>query len=730
VLKIQFFAQRQKNYTLLRAVSLTILVCFVLILAPLAAVRADGLEDIPPSYQMVAENEQFQLYVDSATLAFKLLHKRSNYLWHSGLDALAEGDRLNRSWQAFALSGISIEYLDARATNSRASISNSTHSLEITVIEQGISARVKFDDYGITVGVVLQLEAEGLRVEMPSASILEENPDFRLAKAYVYPFLGATRGSSISGYMFLPDGVGSLVRYADSTKAHNMFYGRYYGSDLGMMGVQSYNEEVTSPYPISFPVFGAVHGEGQNAFVSIVEKGAGYGEVQMHPAGVITNFNFVYNAFIYNETYFQATNRSGAGVTTVQRQTNSFDAVIHYRFLTGDAADYVGMAHSYQEYLVDKGLLHKNDEPNPNIGIRLEFLGGDKEEVLLWDRFVPITTIRQVNEILDGLQVPNPELIYYGWQPQGAYTMPPSSVQVEGNLGSLSDLSALAQRIAADGGHFSLYHEPLAAFWGEGGYSTRSDVAMAITNVALVGYARHYNYFFTFPALQERYTPFVANMASELEAGLALDGIGSTLYSDFRNESQLNREAAIAAYQNLLVESPIRLSFYRPNDYFFGLAQAYYDMPLGDNGYIYTTETVPFLPTVLAGYTPYYGTALNFSSNMQDDLLRQVEYGIYPSYFLTHEATASLINTRSAWIYTSSYAQWGDQVRESYQWMNALLSPVRGQEIIDHKMLAEGVYATTYANGRQIIVNYTEFPYGHGDVSVEAKNALLLEHGL
>ena len=122
-------------------------------------------------------------------------------------------------------------------------------------------------------------------------------------------------------------------------------------------------------------------------------------------------------------------------------------------------------------------------------------------------------------------------------------------------------------------------------------------------------------------------------------------------------------------------------------------------MPLGDNGYIYTSDAVPFLPIVLAGYVPYYGTALNFSSNPQDDLLRHVEYGIYPSYFLTHEATASMLNTPSTWIYTSSYAQWGEEIRRTYQWMNALLAPVRGQEIVAHQELAEGVFATTYANG-------------------------------
>jgi hypothetical protein len=721
-----------KNHRLLWTVRLAIFSILALMLSPASPFLAqDTPEGVPASYALTAENEQFQLYVDSTTLGFKLLDKRSNYLWHSGLDEVLEGDRLNRSWQAFALSGISIEYLDSRATNNRASISNSTHTLDVTAVEQGISAVVNFQDYGITVGLLLHLEADGVRLEIPVSSIRQENPDFKLAKVYVYPFLGATRGSSISGYMFLPDGIGSLVRYADTSKAQNMFYGRYYGADLGMISYMPYSEEVVQTQPIAFPVFGAVHGEGENAFFSVVEKGAAYGEVQMHPAGVITNFNFIFNAFIYNETYFQATNLSGAGVTTIQRQINNFDAVVHYRFLTGEDASYVGMATAYRSYLLDNGLLVKNEEANPNIGVRLEFLGGDKERVLLWDRFISMTSIAQINEILDGLEIPNPEVIYYGWQALGASAVPPSSLGLESSLGSLSDLGALAERVTSDGGHFSLFLEPQVALWGESGYSPRSDLAMSITNVAIEGYSRLYNHYFTLNTLQSRYSSFTASMASQPAIGLALGSIGSTLYSDFRDNQIVNREAMLTAYQTMLGESSARLGFYRPNDYFFRFAQAYYDMPLGDNGYVYTTETVPFLPIVLSGYIPYYGGALNFSSNMQEDLLRHVEYGIYPSYFLTHEPTASMINTPSAFtIYTSSYAQWGDEVRNTYQWMNALLAPVRGQEIVAHEMLAEGVYATTYANGRQIIVNYTEFPFVSGEISVEAKNALLLESGL
>ncbi len=683
---------------------------------------------IPAAFALVAENADFQLYADQTTLAFKVVDQRSGYVWHSNLDEVTDDDDLNRTWTAFAQSGLSIDYLDQKAINKRLSITSAEHTLTTVPLADGFQVNVTFTDVGITLGVAVRLEPTGVSVEVPFASIVEADPDYKLGLVYVYPFLGATKEDRVPGYMFIPDGVGSLVRFSAATKAKNMFYGRYYGPDLGMISTLPYVATVNRPHPLTVPVFGMVHGYQQHGFLAIVEQGAAYGEIQAHPAGVITRFNFLYNAFVYNESYFQATNRSGAGVTTLQPATNAFDIRIHFRFLTGAASDYVGMARSYQQYLVDRGDLTPHPVPAGDIGIRLEFLGGEKERILIWNRLIPMTTVSQMRAILDDLALKHPEVIYYGWQPLGASAMPPTTLKVDGGLGSLDQLSALAADLAAGGGNFSLYLDPQAALRDEGGYSARSDLAMSITSANLRGYNRHkVNYFLNLDALRQRYAPLSADIFSRLGAGLALDGLGSTVYSDFKRNHHLNRADAIRAYQALLAESAGRLGFYQPNDYAFSVMQAYYDLPLGNSGYIYTTDAVPFLPIVLAGYVPYYGPALNFSSNTQADLLRHVDFGVYPSYFLTQDATAKILTTRSNWIYTSSYAQWSQSVKQTYAWLNGLLAPVTGQPIVARQVLAAGVVATTYANGRQIVVNYNAQPYTADGLAVAAQDAVLRE---
>ena len=685
-------------------------------------------QTIPETYILVGENDLFQLYANQETLGFKVLDRRSGYVWHSSLDEKGKTDRLNKAWTAFAVSGISIEYLDAKAVNKRISITNAIHTLDFKPIEQGFSAQVAFTDFGITLGVVVRLEAQGVSVELPFEMIKEENPDFKLGLVYVYPFFGATRGDSVPGYMFIPDGAGSLIRFSAETKAKNMYYQRYYGPDLGMITSLPYDPTVNRAFRPSIPVTGMVHGYQQNAYLAIVEKGAAYGEVQAHPSGVITNFNFIYNAFVYNESFFQATNRSGAGVTTLQKNTNAYDIKIAYRFLTGTDSDYVGMAKSYQQFLVEQGSLKKSSETSQDIGIRLEFLGGEKERVLLWDRLIPMTTISQMEQILTDLAIKNPDVVYYGWQPMGASSMPPKSLKVDGGLGSLDQLRSLVSKISADGGNFSLYLDPQAAIWFRSGYSPRNDLAMSITNANLSWYNRNKaNYYLNLAALTSRYPALSKDVFSELQAGLALDGIGSIVYSDFKPGHVLNRQDAILAYQKLMTDNPGKTAFYQPNDYMFPYVQAYYDMPLTNSGYIYTTDVVPFLQIVFAGYVPYYGPALNFSSNARDDLLRHVDFGVYPSYFLTNDETAKILLTSSNWIYTSSYRQWSADIKQNYQWLDDLLKPVLGQPITARQVLAAGVVATTYANGKQIVTNYTDQPYRDGDLSVNAKDAVIRE---
>ena len=697
------------------------------------AIVASATADLAPAqigaFELVADNVGFELWADPATLAFQVVDRRTGYVWNSNLTEVAPEDKLNKTWTAFAQSGVSIDVLDRKAISDRYSITNSEHTLEFKTIDQGFEGVVSFTDVGVALTVRVQLEEDGVQVDLPFDGIQQTNPDFKLGMVHVYPFFGATREAEVPGYMLIPDGTGSLIRFAETTRARNIFYGRYYGADLGMVSELPWDPLVNPASPLRAPIIGMAHSEGENAFVTLIESGAPYAELQAHPAGVITRFNFLYNAFIYNESYFQATNRSGAGVTVLQPATNGFDVRMHYRFLANAEADYVGMARSYQAYLIDQDALHDRIAPSDAIGIHLEFLGGERERVLWWYRFIPMTTVDQIAAILDELDLPNVDVTYYGWQPLGAAAQPPTSMKLDANLGSLDEVAELAADLAQRGSRLNLYIDPQIALRDDTGYSPRNDLAFSITNQNPFGYSRGNPYhYFTVDTIERRFAALNESLAERLPGvGLAVDGMGSVVYSDFRDNRELDRVAAVERFRAAWDDAPVNLAFYGANDYAFSAMDAYYELPLSDNGYLFTSEPVPFLPIVFAGYVPAYGPVLNFSSNMHADLLRHADYGIYPTFFLTHDITARILNTNSSWIYTSSASQWSAEIRDAYAWLDARLGPVRGEPIVARERLARDVFATTYGNGRAIVVNYAATTYRGDGFTVGPEDAVLLE---
>ncbi|MEF3274826.1 MAG: hypothetical protein K6356_10615 [Chloroflexus sp.] len=678
----------------------------------------------PAGYNLVATNTTFELYVNRETLAFKVRDRRSGYLWSSNLDEVTPDDRLNRTWTAFARSGISIEYMDSRANTRRASITNTAHRLEITQVVDGFRGQVTFTEPAITVIVQVTLTPHGVRVEVPFNGISEAG-NFRLAQLHLYPFFGATRAAETPGYMLIPDGSGSLIAFTERTNARAMFYGRYYGPDAGMRGELPVNPDSRPTYPLSAPVFGITHGENLHAVLVILEHGSAFAELLAHPAGIITKFNFLYHLFIYNESYFQPTNRAGAGVTVIQPQTNAFDIVQHYHFLTGADADYVGLAHAYQRFLVEQGILHPLTPTHSELPLRVEFLAAERERVLFWQRVIPMTTITEMAAILATLPTRRVEVVYYGWQPQGATAPLPLGLQIESALGNRRALIELAQTVAAQGGMLNLYVDPQAGLMHEGGY-TRSEVAMAINRALVGGHHRGMQQLYlNLEAVERRVTTWhTAFQAAGLS--MALDGLGFRLYSDFRSDTRHNREEMLQGYRAITSKyGPFAI--YRPNAYLWAATRAYYDMPLGDSGYIYTTTAVPFLPIVLAGYIPYYGPPLNFSSNLEADLLRHADYGAYPSFLLTNEITAAILKTRSNWIYTSAYSQWQDEVQRVYARLARVLGPVQGVAIVERTTPLPGVAVTEYANGKRVVVNYTSQLITLDGHTIPPREAILLE---
>ena len=127
----------------------------------------------------------------------------------------------------------------------------------------------------------------------------------------------------------------------------------------------------------------------------------------------------------------------------------------------------------------------------------------------------------------------------------------------------------------------------------------------------------------------------------------------------------------------------------------------------------FITDSVPFVQIVLHGYMDMYSTYLNFSSNQELDSLKCVEYGVYPAYLITEEASHNLSNTLSSDLFATEYDRVKDKMFSQYKFIKGALDNVVGAQIVSRTVLDLGVVEVTYSNGVSIIVNYTNDAYLH-----------------
>ena len=162
------------------------------------------------------------------------------------------------------------------------------------------------------------------------------------------------------------------------------------------------------------------------------------------------------------DVYVQPLNNSNSGsVKTVEADRLHSDLQVRYCLLSGEDANYSGMANAYRDYLLENELVQKMD---CSYNTRIDFLGVEQEEFMMGTTDVAMTTVSQLEDILEMLRqdgVQNVISIYKGWQKGGLYDLPIESYRVDGSLGTTRALTELIKREAENGYQIYLYNDAL-----------------------------------------------------------------------------------------------------------------------------------------------------------------------------------------------------------------------------------------------------------------------------
>lgn len=681
-----------------------------------AAVVPEDVQEID-GHRLVAQNEGFQLFLYEPTLSIMIRDRRTGAVMES---TVQESDgTLNRTWENFIASGICFDILNG-VNEERSDLISAGAEVEVSKEDNGFLAEVELPKYQISFAVKVSLNEDGISVEIPSDSIEEKQENVTIGNLFVYPFLGYTYSSERDGYMLVPDGNGAVIDLEDNDgRFTSPLTLKVWGDNAGVDETYVLSlfwdqyQTVNDAEPVLAPVFGMIHTDSQMAVLGIIESGAEDAKIVAYPNGAVTNYNWITPEFTLRRIYKQLMSREGTSAVQLQEDKRAeMDIRLRYIFTGQEEADYAGLAVKYREYLETEQKLEKKDD---SFKVRLDFLGTDRENGMIWKKPVVMTTTDNIRDIYDDLEkegVTGIFSIYKGWQDGGIWSMPVSKYKADPEIGGTRDLTKLLEETKERGIELYLYQDALRA--NPDTVNTTFNVIKKLDE-SVYGentYKEIYEtYRFQTPAQSRR--KLSESLASYEKAGvdrLALTGICNHLFSYNYNGKQYNRTETKKAYTEALTEASAAagLVLEQPFSCFWNLTESIVGMPVNTSNYIFTDEEVPFLSIALKGILPMYADYTNFEANEKEYFLELVETGIFPSWYLTWEDPVDLLYTNSCDLYTSRYHVYKKEIAEYYQKLREVNEAVAGAVITDHEKGADHVAVVTYSNGVKVYVNYNE----------------------
>ncbi len=731
--------------------SLALLLCAVLLLGLLSAcggstseLKAPGGEawtaptgakiEATEDYVVVAENDSYKLWYYEPRFAIKLENKKTGVVMESIVsDDMLRGN-LNASVTGFIQSGIVIDAFKGSYTNTYQVDMNTTkNTIETRAIENGICASIYFPDYSFGLSVEVTLEGEDLVVRVPDGSIQEDKEDSYILNVSLFPMLGYSYLDEKDGYMLIPDGNGALIYLNDKEGRYSSGFSRMiYGVDRGFEQTDNSSylweryKTVNEPNMVIAPIFGMAHTSCQQAYLAIVESGDERCSIEVRPNGVTNiDYNRCFARFQLRTTFTQPLNNSNSGtVKAIESDRLHADLTVRYCMLSGEDANYSGMASTYRNYLLTSGQLVQKDT---GYHTRVDLLGSDREEFLLGTTAVTMTTVENAAEIYQQLRelgVQDVLSVYKGWQNGGVNAYPISSYKADSTIGGTGKLTDLILEQAEQGYDIYLYNNATLVNGNTTAFTY--DVMKMVNKRTFKIETKNQVYDLFYYLLPSKTGTNLAklskDMASDGVTGMALTGISNILFSYSSKGSYYSRTDTLASYQQAIsnTDATMNLLMETPNAYLWKYTDALLDMPLGSSDFMYVDQDIPFLSMVLKGIVPMYSEYVNFEANKEKNFLQMVESGIYPSFYLTWEETSQLLYTNSNDLYSLEFQTYRNTVAEYDAELRALAEKTGSSCIARHETLAKGVVKVVYENGVTVYVNYTDNDYTADGITVEA----------
>lgn len=687
---------------------------------------------------VVAENSKYALMWNKEYANVTLYDKVNDISYSNVPENAAE-----KTSHPDVMSPITVGYIDPETLNTsktsayRASVKIGAFSSE--KIDNGVKVTYYFEEIAVSVPVKYILREDSLLVEIDPDEIGE---DLQLVYSIsVLPFFcSVSNDSDNQSYLFVPSGSGALI-YPKTLGGGvaSIIKTQLYGQDLQ---IDSYDSTyIPNMY---LPVYGAKN--GNSAVCAVIESGDETAEI----VSDVGSSTYAYSA-VYPEFYIRGSEISTS--TYLGNYTSSKTLFcngkvknkisIGFYPLQGDNANYMGMAETYRNYLInEKGLKEKNNDRLLNI----KFIGGAQTRKFALG--VPYTTLNVLTKFEDVYSISNELYSDYkekmniklvGFGETGidigkiaggiSYNKSFGNIETVAELQSNKDLSVFLNfdmiRFSEDGKGVSSLSGVARSSIGMKNKKLSTKLAYLEPDSSSNGYYLLRRSMFN-------------DIAEEIEkkclkwdiGGVSLDTLTSMSYSDYNDQAyyaKSNFSSQTISVIEQFHKSGMEVAASGANAYAAVNSDVVYDAPTRSAKYQVYDRDVPFYHLVFKGYTPLAVKSLNLTENYHTSLLQAIEVGAGLNYTLIASHNTDLITAENNLYYSSVYADTKKQIKEDIQIYNEAFQKTANAIIEDHSILENGLHCTVFNNGVTVYVNYTDDDLQIDDVIIPSNDFALKE---
>ncbi|QAV32639.1 hypothetical protein SAMN04488510_11150 [Fervidobacterium changbaicum] len=659
-----------------------------------------------PNYHTYLENQYLTLMFDTKTLQFRVVDKRNNALWKSILEE--EDKDLNQTWNAFFNTPFTVEFYDSTGNIKRVYSTRDAKIILKKTSSDTLKASVMFENIGASFDVSYQLLKDSIRLRIENI----KEGKYKLTGIFAYPYFGGTYGT-VNGSFILADGVGAGIDLSKRTVATAPFKARIYGQDIGFREVlpYSYFKNVKEPENYALPLYGIIYSQSlQNSetsagnssgLLAFIEDGDMYAEINAFKAGIVTEHNWITARTVLRDLHKKLLNKAGEGITVPQEELNTTRYSIRY-FFVPNANEFSLFQRFVDEYSTERVVTN-------DYTFKFDILMAEAKKSTFGFSLVKMTDGEELLKMKNILKqsIPNSLFVVVGYTKGGLALSSPKHLPVEKRILGKTQLSSEDY------------------FYVNYILSPKESKSLSKTNIALNRLEQLMEFEGRYVLSPEFVKSFVAKEELAFEKlgikRFALASVGNLAFSTENMTRAQVIDILLEAFKNL--EKPV---VYGANWYAVKLAGALSDIPLTNSGYEIEDRIAPVVPYVLRQFLPVFSEPVNLSSDYSRDLLACIEYGVFPSFYLTWDSSEKLIETHSKDLVSTKFEDWLPKILDAKGLFDNATLFLKSR-LIARQQIGQDVFLNTYENGTKVAFNYSEKPFNFNNVVIQPMSFAVIQ---